>query len=179
VQTATRAPFTWLPVAGATSYVVQTSTNTLPFVSAPQTTTLAANPVIAAGNNYVFQVLAQTTKYGFTTQSLLASTPLPVVTPPAASTLPTAAAGVTAGSGITVKWTNPSSNISGWNVQRRVGAVVTTLSPVSVTAGAAGAYSFTDTTAVSGTSYTYHVQAVSTGGLSAYTGYTTPAVKAP
>ncbi|MEI8028895.1 MAG: hypothetical protein WCH35_03835, partial [Comamonadaceae bacterium] len=179
LQTGTRATFTWLAVVGATSYVVQTSTNGGAFVRAPQTTTLAANPVIAAGNSYVFQVLAQTTKYGFTTQGV-ASAPLAVITPPAASTLPTAAAaGLLAGSGITVKWTNPSSNISGWNVQRRIGAAAPVTVPVAVTAGALGAYSFTDTTAVPGTSYTYHVQAVSTGGISAYSGYTTPAVKAP
>jgi hypothetical protein len=170
VQTATRAPLSWLAIAGATSYVVQYSMNGGALVSLPQTATLAANPVIAAGNSYTFQVLAQTTKYGFTTQGV-ASTPIPVSTPPAASTTPVAAAGAATTKQITVTWTNPSQNITttGFVVQRRLGAGAwAAIAPAPTVAAAGTSYSFTDTAPAAG-SYSYRLSASNATGTTAFT----------
>jgi FtsP/CotA-like multicopper oxidase with cupredoxin domain len=175
VPTATRAPMSWAAVAGATSYVVQVSTNGGAFASLPQTTALTANPAIAAGNKYSFQVLAQTTKYGMTTQSLTASNVVVVDTRPAASTTPLAAAGAVGSKQITVSWTNASNNITGWTVQRRIGGIATTIIPTVTNVGTA--YTFTDTAPAAG-SYSYRVTAVSAVGTNGPTAYST-AVVAP
>jgi FtsP/CotA-like multicopper oxidase with cupredoxin domain len=166
VQTGTRAPISWAAVAGATSYVVQVQTNNSgTWVSSPQTTNLSANVPIAAGNSYQIQVLAQTTTYGLTTQSVTASNVLAVSTPPAASTAVAAGAapGAAAGSGqIAVNWVNPSANITGWTIERqpttgpaalRVWDIITQSITVTGTS-----YSFTDTVPAPG-SYRYRVTA--------------------
>ncbi len=175
VQTATRAPLSWAAVAGATSYVVQVSTNGGAFTSLPQTTALNANPVIAAGNSYSFQVLAQTTKYGLTTQSA-ASNVVAVMTPPAASTAPVAVAGAPGSRQITVTWTNASSNITAWTVQRRVGGVATTTVATVTNAGAT--YSFTDTAPAAG-NYSYRVTAANAAGTNGPVSAYSAAVAAP
>jgi hypothetical protein len=165
-QTATRAPLSWTAVAGATSYVVQVSTNGSAYASLPQTTNTSTNAAIAAGNSYSFQVLAQATKYGMTTSSLTASNAVTVSTPPAASTPPVAAAGGTGTKQITVTWTNPSKNITGFTVQRRLGGgawVAMATQPTPTQSGTA--YSFTDTVPAAG-NYSYRVTAVSAGGTS-------------
>jgi hypothetical protein len=175
VPTATRAPLSWAAVPGATSYVVQVSTNGGAFTSLPQSAALTANPAIAAGNKYSFQVLAQTTRYGLTTQSLTASNVVVVDTRPAASTTPVAAAGAVGSKQITVSWTNASNNITGWTVQRRLGAVATTIVPAVTNVGTT--YSFTDTVPAAG-SYSFRVTAVSAVGTNGPTAYSA-AVVAP
>jgi hypothetical protein len=177
VQTATRAPLSWAAVAGATSYVVQVSTNGGAFTSLPQTTALNANPVIAAGNSYSIQVLAQTTKYGLTTQSS-ASNVIAVKTPPAASTTPVAVAGATGSRQITLTWTNASSNVATWTVQRRLGAAVTTLTPTPSVSNAGTTYSFTDTAPAAG-NYSYRVTAANAAGTNGPTTGYSAAVAAP
>jgi titin len=155
--------------------VVQVSTNGGAFTSLPQTTVLNANPAIAAGNSYSFQVLAQTTKYGQTTQSLTASNVVVANTAPAASTTPVSTAGAVGSKQITVTWTNNSSNVTGWTVQRRVGGVATIIVPAVTNVGTT--YSFTDTAPAAG-SYSYRVTAVSAVGTNGPTAYST-AVVAP
>ncbi len=166
-QTATRANLSWGTVAGATSYVVQVSTDGgKTFTSPPQTTALTANPAIVAGNNYQFQVLAQTTKYGLTTQGLASNTVV-VNTPPAASTTPVAAAGAATTKNITVSWTNASSNITGWSVERRPNTGPNNLrlwnTIVTSVGGSAPSYTFTDQAPAAG-NYTYRVTAMSAAG---------------
>jgi hypothetical protein len=176
-QTATRAPLSWPAVVGATSYVVQVATNGGNFVSLPQTANPAANPAIAAGNSYQFQVLAQTTKYGLTTQSVTASNVIVVNTPPAISTTPVAVAGLVGSKQITLSWTNVSSNITGFTVQRRFAGVWTTLVPTPAWTQSGTGFSLTDTVPAVG-SYSYRLSATSAGGTTANTG-TSNTVAAP
>ncbi|MEI8168793.1 MAG: hypothetical protein WCG50_03885 [Rhodoferax sp.] len=175
-QGATNMSFTWAPVTvpvtvpvTAVSYVVQVSTNGAAPVAQAQQTTMTANPAIAAGNSYTMQVLAQATRFGLTTQSAL-SNMLTVSTPPAASTTPFANAGALTTRNITVSWTNPSTNITGWTVQRKPNnglaalRVWSNITP-SVT-GTAPAYAFTDTAPLAGGNYTYRVTTTSAVGSS-------------
>ena len=153
--------------ATAVSYVVQVATNGGAPVAMAQQTTLNANPVIAAGNSYTLQVLSQATRFGLTTQSGLSNT-LTLNTPPAASTRPTAAAGAAGTKQIAVTWTNPSSNITGWIVQRTSTARGATAVAIVPTIAANGtSYSFVDTAPAG--SYTYRVQATNVVGSSALT----------
>jgi len=148
---------------------VQVSTNGAAPVAQAQQTTMTANPAIAAGNSYTMQVLAQATRFGLTTQSAL-SNMLTVSTPPAASTTPFANAGALTTRNITVSWTNPSTNITGWTVQRKPNnglaalRVWSNITP-SVT-GTAPAYAFTDTAPLAGGNYTYRVTTTSAVGSS-------------
>jgi hypothetical protein len=156
--------------ATAVSYVVQMSTNGGALVPMAQQATLNANPVIAAGNSYTFQVLSQATRFGLTTQSGLSNT-LTVSTPPAASTVPVAAAGAVGTRNITVNWSNPSKNITGWTVQRRPNNGVAALrvwSDITSTLTFTGTnpYSFTDTAPLAGGNYTYRVTTLSAVGSS-------------
>lgn len=166
-QTATRAPLSWAAVPGATSYVVQVSTNGGTFTNLQQTTNLAANPVIAAGNSYSFQVLAQTTKYGLTTQSLVSNV-IPVNTPPAASTTPVATLAGTRQ--VTLTWANASVNtITGFTVQRRFAGVWTTITPTPAWTQTGTSFTLTDTVPAAG-SYSYRLSATGAGGTTANTG---------
>jgi hypothetical protein len=178
VQTPTRAPFTWSPVtvpvtvpAATISYVVQTNTNGLGWVSSTPTNATSANPPIVAGNSYQFQVVARATRFGVIQPSLTPSAPLNVVTPPAASTglLAAPPLGAAVGSGlVTVSWNNASSNVTSWTVQRRpnfgpaASRVYSAITPV--VSGTAPAYTFTDTGLISNSSYTYRVTAVNANG---------------
>jgi hypothetical protein len=177
-QSATRAPFSWIAVAApatvpatAVSYVVQVNTNAavdttgaLVWVNATAITTLSANPTIAAGNSYQFRVVPRTTRFGVTALGT-PSDALTVVTPPAASTSPVAAA--VGSSQITLDWTNPSSDIASWTVQRRPNFGPNALrvyGPITATAiGAAPSYTVTDTVPALG-SYTYRINAVNAQG---------------
>jgi hypothetical protein len=170
-QTATRAPISWAAVAApvttpvtTVSYVVQLATNGGAYAAAAQQNGVNANPVIAAGNSYSVQVLTQATRFGLTTQSA-PSTPLSVTTLPAASTTPVASAGAVGSRQITLSWTNPSSNITSFTVQRRIGATWTIITPVITTA--TPSYSFTDTVPAPG-NYSYRVLATSSVGSTAY-----------
>jgi hypothetical protein len=173
-QTATRAAFSWPAVtvpatvpATTVSYVVQTGTNGVLGTALPQQTALTYNLAITAGNNYSMQVLAQASRFGLTTQSL-ASTVMPVNTPPAASSRVTATAGARNSKAITVTWTNGSRNLTGgWTVIRTGGGTTATITPTIATAGTG--YSFTDTGLTAGVSYTYQLQASSLGGTTTAT----------
>jgi hypothetical protein len=177
-QTATRAPFNWAAVAApvttpatTVSYVVQVNTNGAGWSTLATTNATSANPAIAAGNSYQFQVLTRATRFNTSTLSTTPSTALSVVTPPAASTALVATA---AGSNkITLTLNNPSSNIDSWKVERRpnFGAnnlrVYSTITP-TVT-GTTLSYTFIDDTVPSlvtgaNNSYTYRVTAVNAKG---------------
>jgi hypothetical protein len=69
-----------------------------------------------------------------------------------------------------VSWTNPSKNITGFTVQRRLGAGAwanITPAPV-INLATAPTFSFTDTVPVAG-SYSYRLLATSAGGSTANT----------
>jgi FtsP/CotA-like multicopper oxidase with cupredoxin domain len=184
-QTATRAPISWAAVAvpvttpaTTVSYVVQVQTNgSGTYVPLASQTALTASPTIAAGNTYSIQVLAQATRLGLTSPSALSNT-LTVTTPPAATTRPTVVAGAVGSKQITVTWTNPSSNIASWVVQRTstvAGSTAVTLTP---TIGVAGTtYSFVDTAPAG--RYTYRVQAANAAGATSAMTAASAAVTAP
>ncbi len=98
------------------------------------------------------------------------STPITVNTHPAQSTGLVATASSTVTHTATVAWTNTSTNITGWTVQRGLvaanGTVTwTTIAPTITAAGTA--YSFTDVAPAAG-NYQYRVLATSTAGSTAY-----------
>jgi hypothetical protein len=176
-QTATRAPFTWTAVAAPVAvpattvgYLVQVNTNgavdatgALVWTTVSTTNTLAANPAIAAGNSYQFRVVSQASR--FNPVKILqgaASTPLDVTTAPAASTAVQAVAVGAGTSQIKVTWTNVSTNITGWTVERRpnfgAARVFTAITPTSM-GGTSPSYTLTDTVPALG-SYTYRITAL-------------------
>jgi hypothetical protein len=172
-QTATRAPFSWAAVTPpvtapvtAVTYVVQVNTNgavdstgALVWTTVATTNTLAANPTIAAGNSYQFRVLTRATRFGTSTLSATPSQALPVVTAPAASTAVVAGAVGAGTSQVTVTWTNLSTNLTGWIVERRpnfgAARAFTVITPTSLS-GTSPSYNLTDTVTTLG-SYTYRI----------------------
>jgi fibronectin type 3 domain-containing protein len=180
LQTATRAPFSWTAVAApatvpatTVTYVVQVNTNgavdasgALVWTNLAPTATLAANPAIAAGNSYQFQVLSRATRFGISTLSATPSQAMDVFTAPALSTAVQAVAVGVGTSQIALNWSNLSSNITGWTVQRRPNfglvRVFTVLTPASV-GGTSPSYTLTDTVPALG-SYTYRITALNVQG---------------
>ena len=168
-QTATRLSLSWPAVAvpgAAITYVVQVNTNGAGFVDMAASNRLTATVNLVAGNTYQVQVLARATRFGLTTVGL-ASAPMTVITAPRASTAVVATAGVAGSKAITLNWSNTSSSVTSWTVQRRPNFGANNLrvySPITVTVnGTAPAYSFTDTVPALG-SYTYRINAVNATG---------------
>jgi FtsP/CotA-like multicopper oxidase with cupredoxin domain len=170
-QTSTRATLSWAAVPPAVTvpattvlYQVQVSTdNGATWAnSGGPTNLLTATPRIAAGNSYQFQVLTLATRFGVSTTSTSASSTISVVTPPAASSTPVAAAG--GNKLVTVNWTNTSTNITDWKVERQPNFGTRNLRVFSTIATTiTGTYTFTDTVPNVG-SYTYRVTAVNAQG---------------
>jgi hypothetical protein len=128
-------------------------------------TLAAASPV---GTNYQYQVQAIATRYGLPASTPSAGKTTVFNTAPAASTTPVATQGAVGSSAITVAWTNPSTNITGWTVTRRVAAGAwLPFTPTTALPLTGGSYSFTDTGLTVGTNYTYRVTATSLGGTTA------------
>jgi hypothetical protein len=128
----------------------------------PNTTrTLAALSPIGA--NYQYQVAAQASRYGLATSTPSAWISTVFNTVPVQSTVPTTS--LLATRSIGVSWTNTSTNISGFTLQRRLGAGAWTNTPATLaTITAVGtSYSYTDTVAAAG-SYTYRLLATSLAG---------------
>ena len=150
----------WAPaVTGATSYVIQPTLNGVAqaVINVAGGATVTRNVTLVAGNTYTYAVaavdLAGTSLY---------STPLTVNTPPAQSTTP--AANLLATRSIAVAWTNVSVNITGFTIQRRLGAGAwTAITPAPTVTQNGTAYSITDTVTAAG-SYTYRLLATSSGG---------------
>jgi hypothetical protein len=153
------------------TYVVQKSVDVgatwTTLALAPNTArTLAA--LSPAGTNYQYRVTAQAKRYGLATSA--ASLPRTTVfnTAPALNSTPVATQGAAGSRAITVAWTNPSVNITGWTVTRRVGAGVwAAFTPTPALPLTGGSYSFTDTGLTAGTNYAYRVTATSLGGTTA------------
>jgi hypothetical protein len=196
VQNATRAPFNWTAVAApvtvpaiTVSYVVQVNTNgakdlggALVWTNVSTTTTLAANPTIAADNTYQFRVVPQASRFN---PALVVqgtpSAPLAVTTAPLVSTTPLAAAGAAGTKQIVLSWTNTSVNAipTTFTVDRRENGVWVpqpAMDAASVML-APGSYQWTDTLPLAG-SYRYRVLASNGTLSSAYTA-TSNAVTAP
>ncbi len=155
--------------AGATvTYTVQQSIN------GGAWTTLTATPIAARtlavaspiGSNYQYQVAAQATRFGLATSAPSAWRTTTFNTAPAASTLPTAALTATPRN-LSFSWTNASSNITGFTIQRRLGAGAwATIAPAPTVTKTGNVYSIVDVVTAAG-SYTYRVTATSLGGTTA------------
>jgi hypothetical protein len=175
-----------LPLTGSTNvtytYAVQKSVDGVtwtPLTLTPNTArTLAAlSPV---GTNYQYQVAAQATRYGLGASAASAWKTTTFNTLPIASTTPVATLTVPATRGITVTWTNVSTNITGFTIQRRLGGgawttVATPTTGLAVTKVGTG-YSISDTTMTLAGSYTYRLSATSLGGTTANTAVSNPVV---
>jgi titin len=124
------------------------------------TITLTPNVVALPGKTYVFRVTAFNG-----TNTPAATTSTPVITAPAASTVPVAAPGVLGGQ-VTLIWSNPSSSITRWTLQRRLGnaGYRNVNNPLVTNTGAA--YTFTDSGLTPGGIYTYRITAVNAQGTS-------------
>jgi hypothetical protein len=138
-------------------------------------TTLTATPITArnlvvaspAGTNYQYRVQAMATRYGLATSAPSAWTTTTFNTAPAASTTPVAVLASTRHIGVT--WTNASTNITSFTIQRRLGGGAwTTIAPAPAVAQNGTTYSITDVVAAAG-SYTYRLSATSLGGTTANT----------
>ncbi len=184
--TATTTRLTWVAATGVSAnatvtYAIQQSVdggvNWTAITGSPFGYTSPMSYTSASGNNYLYRVQALATRYGLATAAS-AWTISPVLnTVPAASSTPVGAVGAAAGQ-ISVSWTNGSSNITSWTVQRKLGtANAVTVAPASLVQNGTG-YSFTDTGLTKGGSYTYRVTATSAGGANTATVYST-AVIAP
>ncbi len=155
----------WTAVTGATGYVIQPFTNGVAgaLINVAGGTTLTRNVNLVAGNTYTYQIAA-TDLVGTSAYSTPAIT---VNTPPAQST--GLAANLLATRSIAVTWVNLSTNITGFTVQRRLGAGAwTTITPAPTVTQNGTAYSITNTVTAAG-SYTYRLLATSAGGSTAYT----------
>jgi hypothetical protein len=159
-----------LPGTGSTNvsytYTAQMSVDAgitwTPLMLTPNTTrTLAALSPIGA--NYQYQVAAQASRYSLATSTPSAWISTVFNTVPVQSTVPTTS--LLATRSIGVSWTNTSTNISGFTLQRRLGAGAWTNTPATLaTITAVGtSYSYTDTVAAAG-SYTYRLLATSLAG---------------
>jgi hypothetical protein len=116
-------------------------------------TLAAASPI---GTNYQYQVQAIATRYGLPAATSAWKTTV-FKTAPAANTTPVAKLLATRSIGVT--WTNVSTNITGFTVQRRLGTGAwTTIAPAPTVTAVGTTYSITDTVAAAG-SYTYRLLA--------------------
>jgi hypothetical protein len=167
---------TWPSVTGATGYVIQPTLNGVAqaainvTAAAGTTQTRAVN--LVAGNTYTYTV-AVVDLIG----TSAASPAVTVNTPAAANTGVGTVLGAVASHAITVNWTNASLNLktplsAAFTVQRRTRAAngtwgaYGTITP-AITATTATTFTFTDTTVVSKTTYSYTIVANGAGGVSA------------
>jgi hypothetical protein len=119
------------------------------------------------GTNYQYRVAAQAGRYGLVASAFSPWTTTTFNTLPAASSPPAAA--LLATRSIQVTWSNPSTNITGFTIQRRLGAGAwTTIAPAPALTVNGTAYAFTETVAAAG-SYSYRLLATSLAGNTAYT----------
>jgi hypothetical protein len=150
VQMTKDAGATWTTLTGTTPIAARTLT--------------VATPV---GANYQFRVAAQATRYVLAPSVLGNWTTTTVLNrAPAASTTPVAALTGTLRN-LSFSWTNASTNITGFTIQRRSPAGVwSTIVPAPTVTKTGNVYSIVDVVTALG-SYTYRVTATSLGGTTA------------
>jgi hypothetical protein len=151
------------------TYTVQQSINGGAWTTLTPTPITARTLAVASpiGTNYSYRVAAQATRYGLATSALSPWTTTVHNTAPAASTTPVAA--LVSTRHISVTWTNVSTNITGFTIQRRLGAGAwTTIAPAPAVTQTGTSFTFTDVVAAAG-SYTYRLSATSAGGTTANT----------
>jgi hypothetical protein len=150
VQMTKDAGATWTTLTGTTPIAARTLT--------------VATPV---GANYQFRVAAQATRYVLAPSVLGNWTTTTVLNrAPAASTTPVAALTGTLRN-LSFSWTNASTNITGFTIQRRSPAGVwSTIVPAPTVSKTGNVYSIVDVVTALG-SYTYRVTATSLGGTTA------------
>ena len=164
------AAATAVPTNATVTYTVQKSVD-----NGLTWTTLTATPIAArtlavlspVGTNYQYRVAAMATRYGLATSAPSAWRTTNFNTAPAANTTPVATLKATRSIGVT--WTNVSTNITGFTVQRRLAAGTwTTIAPAPTVTATGSSYSITDAVGAAG-SYTYRLLATSAGGSTANT----------
>jgi hypothetical protein len=160
---------TVVPTNATVTYTVQQSVDngatwtTLTAVPTAARTWTVASPV---GANYLYRVAALATRYGQPASAPSLWTTTPFNTAPAASTAPTVAL-TAALRNLSFSWTNTSTNITGFTIQRRSPAGVwATIAPAPTVTQVGNVYSIADVVAAAG-SYTYRVTATSLGGTTA------------
>jgi len=159
------APAT-VSVNATVTYIVEQSVNGGAWTTLTPTPITARTLAVAspAGSNYRYQVQAMATRYGLATSAPSAWTTTAFNTLPVQST--GLAVQLAATRNFSVRWTNVSLNITGFTVQRRLGAGAwTTITPAITPAGTV--YSFSDTVTAAGT-YAYRVLATSAAGSTTY-----------
>jgi hypothetical protein len=173
--TATRLTWnaaTGVPVGAVVTYTVERSVDggaTWAAVTGSPFAALTTGLTSPAGTNYQYRVAAIATQFGLPSAPS-GWTTTTFNTAPAASATPVATGTVPATRSITVKWTNASTNVVGFTIQRRrnnAGAWTTLVAPTVTQAGTT--YSITDTSMAAAGSYTYHVLANNAVGSTAYT----------
>ena len=151
------------------TYNVQQSINGGAWTSLTPTPIAARTLAVAspAGSSYQYRVQAIATRYG------LASSAPSAWTTTVYNTLPLPSTGLSnvlaSTRNFRVSWNNASLNLTGFTVQRRLGAGAWTTVAVTITPAlnAGTAYSFTNTVTAAGT-YSYRVLATSAAGSTAY-----------
>lgn len=154
----------WSDVTGETGYKIFRSTDNITFTQVATTTantTTYSGTGLASNTRYYYYVVA-TNAGGDSGRSVTAS----AVTA-AAATVPTSpsnlTATATAPNSVALRWTDRSNNETGFYVERRTGnnGAYTRIATVG-----ANATTYTDTTTVGGTRYTYRILSFNTAGVS-------------
>jgi fibronectin type 3 domain-containing protein len=153
----------WTAPAGAASYNVKRSTTSgsgYATISGPAgtlTTTSFIDPGAVNGTTYYYVVTAQNGGGESANSAQVSATPQPPI--PAA---PTALTPTPGSNQVALSWTAPAGPVTSYNVKRGTvsGGPYTTIS----TAGSVTTTSYTDSSALNGTTYYYVVSAVNGGG---------------
>jgi titin len=152
----------WLPTSGTeTGFEIErrspgTVFTVLPLTVVPKGATSAVDPSVVPGTSYTYRIIAFN-QSGDSRPSNTAS----CITPPASPTNLTATP--TSSSSVVLSWVNPSPNPQGITVLRGVGV----LAPVPIKNLNGKLTTYTDTSAIASTFYTYEVIATDKGGNSA------------
>jgi hypothetical protein len=162
------AAATAVPTNATVTYTVQKSVD-----GGVTWTTLTATPIAArtlavaspVGTNYQYRVAALATRYGQPASAPSAWRTNTFNTAPAASTAPTAALTATLRN-LSFSWTNASTNITGFTIQRRLGGGAWGAVTAPTIAKNGNVYSIVNVVTAAG-SYTYRVTATSLGGTTA------------
>ena len=157
-----------------TGYNIERATDGVNFsllATTPATTKSYSDTSVTAGTSYQYRVRATNAAGNSAPSNIATATPL---TPPVAPGTLTAT--VASGNQVNLAWVNNATNQTGFTVERSTDAtnfaMITSLDDTART--------YSDTTVVAGTTYTYRVYAVNAAGPSAYsnTASATPAAVA-
>jgi RHS repeat-associated protein len=163
VVSSTRVDLSWTDNSSdEANFVVERATGTGPFATLATlgaNVTSYSNTTVGAGITYSFRVKAKTsTGNSIYTSTVTVTTP---ATPPAAPSGLTAT--VISSTQVNLAWTDNSTNETEFVVERSDGTGFVALASIG-----ANTTSYSDTTAISPTAYSYRVKAVNSGSSSPY-----------